>query len=88
MCGPEELVELVRGQFYRKTEQQESDSYELPVNSSTIDDTSEEERKGNLHELTQMTLAKMVTDNKKITNIPERGIFVVEGSRGDHYAVK
>ena len=44
MCSPEELVELVLGQFYRKTEQQESESYELPVNSSTIDDTPEEER--------------------------------------------
>ena len=81
MCSPEELVELVRGQFYRKTAQQESESCELPVNSTTIDDTPEEERKDNLRGLTQITLAKMVIANKKITNIPERGIFVVESSR-------
>ena len=56
-------------------------------NLTAIDDTPSEERTAPQRNISQRALADAVIQESRIRHVLEMGVFMVDGSRGDKYAV-
>ena len=99
-CAPDDILEFIKGNNLptllnsnsnQTTEETETEEIQMKGNiaNATLNDPcdNENEAKENIAK-TQWALASAAMEQKKVTAVPERKNFVVEGSRGDSYSVK
>jgi hypothetical protein len=91
-CAPDHILKFIKGKQISRTLHSSNintETHDTCMIDATLNDPCDKEELAKESVVkTQWALAALAIQNKKVTSVPERQSFIIEGSRGDSYAVK